>query len=124
MSLLDDLAERHIQRAIDAGELSNLPGSGRPLDLDDDSQVPAHLRAGYRLLKNAHYLPPELGLRREIRDEEDLVRQSQQDAPEYRRACARLALLRARLSLYNGDRVDPGAIEGYRDSVLKHFRGS
>lgn len=122
MSLLDELAEQHIRRAIDDGELSDLPGSGRPLELDDDSQVPAHLRAGYRLLKNANCLPPELGLRREIHDVENLIRQTQQDAPEYRRACARLALLRARLSLAGGERIDLDETDAYRRSVLEHFR--
>jgi hypothetical protein len=40
-------------------ELAARPGSGEPLTLDDDSHVPAELRAGYRLLKNAGCLPPE-----------------------------------------------------------------
>ncbi|MDI5568641.1 DUF1992 domain-containing protein, partial [Salmonella enterica subsp. enterica serovar Kentucky] len=38
------------------GEFDNLPGRGEPLILDDDSHVPAELRAGYRLLKNADEL--------------------------------------------------------------------
>ena len=53
MWLLDQWAERHILDAQTKGEFDNLPGSGEPLTLDDDSHVPAELRAGYRLLKNA-----------------------------------------------------------------------
>lgn len=64
MWLLDQWAERHIIEAQRKGEFDNLPGRGEPLILDDDSHVPAELRAGYRLLKNAGCLPPELEQRR------------------------------------------------------------
>lgn len=57
MWLLDQWAERHIIEAQRKGEFDNLPGRGEPLILDDDSHVPAELRAGYRLLKNAAVFP-------------------------------------------------------------------
>jgi len=60
MWLIHQLAERQILAAIERGELDDLPGAGRPLDLDDDRLIPEHLRAGYRLLRNAGYLPPQL----------------------------------------------------------------
>lgn len=60
MSVIDLWAERHIQDALNKGELSNLNGEGKPLQLDDDSLVPEELRAGYRILKNSGYLPAEL----------------------------------------------------------------
>jgi len=65
MWLIDQLAEQHIREAQEKGELSQLPGEGAPLKLDDDSAVPPELRSAYRLLKNAGYLPPELEMRRE-----------------------------------------------------------
>jgi hypothetical protein len=57
---LDALIERRIQSAMARGEFDNLPGAGRPLVLDDDPLVPASLRAAYRVLKNAGFVPPEL----------------------------------------------------------------
>lgn len=75
MWLIDQLAEQHIKAAQEKGELSNLAGEGAPLVLDDDSHVPPELRAGYRLLKNAGFLPPELELRREALEVNDLLRQ-------------------------------------------------
>lgn len=51
MSLLDQLAEKHILAAQRQGDLDNLAGAGQPLQLDDDSHVPAELRASYRILK-------------------------------------------------------------------------
>lgn len=39
MWLLDQWAERHITEAQSKGEFDNLPGSGEPLILDDDSRA-------------------------------------------------------------------------------------
>ena len=66
MWLIDKVAEQRISEANQKGEFDNLPGSGKPVKLDDDSHVPESLRAGYRILKNAGYLPPELQARKEI----------------------------------------------------------
>ena len=66
MSLIQKLAEEKIRTAIDRGDLDDLPGHGKPLELDDNTTVPEELRAAYRLLKNSGYLPPELELRKEI----------------------------------------------------------
>ncbi len=73
MDLLDELAERRILESLARGELDDLPGAGRPLDLDDDTLVPPELRVAYRILKNAGYLPPEVGVRREIRAVDELL---------------------------------------------------
>lgn len=48
------------------GEFDNLPGHGRPLPFDDLSRVPADLRMGFKLLRNAGCLPPELEARKEV----------------------------------------------------------
>ena len=70
MTLLDQIAERHIQQAEQRGEFDDLPGAGKPLVLDDDALIPEELRAGYRLLKNSGYLPPDLQLNQEIKEVE------------------------------------------------------
>lgn len=66
MSVINKLAEAQIQSAIRSGELDNLPGQGKPLQLDDVSGIPEELRAGYRILKNAGYLPAALERRLEV----------------------------------------------------------
>src|SRR5919108_2236667 len=53
-------------RAMSDGEFDDLPGAGRPLELEDISQVPSELRLAYKMLRNAGVLPPEAELRREI----------------------------------------------------------
>jgi hypothetical protein len=60
------LAESKIRAAIARGEFDNLPGEGRPLQFDDLSRVPAELRMGFKLLRNAGCLPPELEARKEV----------------------------------------------------------
>jgi thioredoxin-like negative regulator of GroEL len=60
------IAEAKIVAGIEAGEFDDLPGAGKPLDLEDLSRVPPHLRAGLKLLRNAGVLPPEAEARREI----------------------------------------------------------
>lgn len=97
MWLIDQLAEQHIQAAQLKGELSNLPGEGAPLVLDDVSHVPEQLRAGYRLLKNAGFLPPELELRREAVEVNALLRQLDPQEQQYPHQRQRLALLELKL---------------------------
>ena len=65
MGFLDKLAEARISEAVERGDFDDLPGSGGPLELDDLSHVPVHMRAGYKVLRNANVLPPEMELRRE-----------------------------------------------------------
>ncbi|KHD99881.1 hypothetical protein NL54_18465 [Pantoea stewartii] len=98
MWLIDQLAEQHIKAAQEKGELSDLPGEGAPLNLEDDSQVPPELRAGYRLLKNAGFLPPELELRREALQVSDLLQHLNPDDPEALIQTQRLRQLKIRLS--------------------------
>ncbi|POT96356.1 MULTISPECIES: DUF1992 domain-containing protein [Enterobacteriaceae] len=97
MWLLDQWAERHIRDAQQQGEFDNLPGSGEPLRLDDDAHVPPELRAGYRLLKNAGCLPPELAQRKEALALADLLKTVQQDHPDYQELSRRLSLLELQL---------------------------
>lgn len=97
MWLLDQWAERHILDAQSKGEFDNLTGSGEPLALDDDSHVPPELRAGYRLLKNAGCLPPELELRRDAMALSDLLKTVEHDDPRYAELNRRLTLLELKL---------------------------
>ena len=51
MSYFWRLAEERIKEAQRAGAFDNLPGKGKPLDLEDLSWVPEDLRIGYLVLK-------------------------------------------------------------------------
>lgn len=77
-------AERRIQEAQKEGAFDHLPGEGRPLELEDDSAVPAELRMAYKVLKNAGYLPPELQDRKEISTILDLLENCDEGAEKLR----------------------------------------
>jgi len=60
--------DEKIKKAIAEGELDNLPGKGKPLDLDAYFATPEHLRMGYSILKSANILPEEMDLLKQIED--------------------------------------------------------
>ena len=93
---LDAMAEARIEEAMREGAFDDLPGIGRPLALDDDALVPEELRAAYRVLRNAGFVPPEMELRRERAHLSTLIGTLDDDEAR-RRALAKLALLDARL---------------------------
>lgn len=72
--LFQRLAEQRILEAQRKGEFDNLPGKGKPLELEDLSWIPQDLRIGYKVLKNAHVLPPEVELLKDIHTLEDLLK--------------------------------------------------
>ena len=73
MEFFTRIAENRIREAIEAGEFDNLQGRGQPLSLEEDSHIPPELRMAYKILKNADCLPPELTLRQEVVQLQDLV---------------------------------------------------
>jgi len=98
MKSLDHLIERRIREAQLRGEFDDLPGTGAPLDLDDDSLVPGELRVAYRILKNAGYVPPEVEALRDVRQLEQALAETQ--APDERtRLLARVNALLSRTSM-------------------------
>lgn len=62
----EKLVEERIQEAMANGEFENLPGQGKPLDLDDYFSAPVTDRMGYSVLKSAGVIPPEVELLKEI----------------------------------------------------------
>src|SRR5574340_1696544 len=66
MDAFRKIAEERINEAMKAGEFDNLPGKGKPVDLDYDSSTPADLRMAFKVLRNAGILPPEVELKKEI----------------------------------------------------------
>ncbi len=119
MNLLDQIAEARIQEAIEQGELRDLPGAGKPLRLDDDSAIPEELRVAYRILKNAGFLPPELQLRKEVREAEQLLQQLPEG--ECSRARARLELLQLRLAASRRQPINLLLEDRYRQRLLERL---
>lgn len=121
MWLLDQWAERHILDAQRKGEFRDLPGAGQPLTLDDDTLVPAELRSGYRLLKNAGCLPPELENRKDALALADLLKGIEPGDPEAQKIRRRLALIELKLQQAG---VNTDFLHGqYSDRLFKTIKG-
>ncbi|MBS9805731.1 DUF1992 domain-containing protein [Bacillus toyonensis] len=73
MDVFLSIAEEKIRQAIRNGDLDNIPGQGKPLQLEDLSMVPPELRMSYKILKNAGMIPPEMELQKDILKIEDLI---------------------------------------------------
>ena len=62
----ESFIEEKIREAMEKGEFDDLPGKGKPLDLDAYFATPADLRLGYSVLKSAGCLPVEVEMQKEI----------------------------------------------------------
>lgn len=80
----EKIVEERILTAQKKGDFENLDGSGKPLTLTDDYHVPEELRLAFKILKNADCLPPEIELKKEIRQTEDLLIGMQDTSEKYR----------------------------------------
>jgi|SRR5689334_16568715 hypothetical protein len=60
------VAERLIREAMAQGEFDNLPGAGKPLNLEEYFSTPEDLRMAFSILKNARCAPAEVELLNEI----------------------------------------------------------
>lgn len=101
--LIDTIAEQRIQAAIEQGQLDDLPDKGKPLLLDDDSMVPPELRMGYRILKNAGYLPPELEERHQAWHLADFIAQCDPDSEQRSEALIKLRQIEFRMRIKGMD---------------------
>lgn len=69
----ESLIDQQVRAAEAEGQFRNLPGAGKPLNLDDDKDVPEELRIGFRMLKNAGYAPPWIELQKSIREDQEAL---------------------------------------------------
>jgi len=114
------IAENRILEAIDNGLFDNLQGKGKPLKFEDESHIPLELRMAYKILKNADCLPPELELRKEIVQLQDLVA-SMTDEAEKLKQMRRLNFLVMKLGMSRS--VSPQLLEHdlYTPKVLERL---
>ncbi len=117
MDILRKIAEQKIKEAIEQGELDDLPGRGQPLRLEDEAFVPEDLRAAYRVLKNAGFLPPEVELRKEIVTLKELIMTLDDDKERLRR----LRQLNFKIIQLNEMRKRPFSLSDFPEYEVKLF---
>jgi hypothetical protein len=119
--LLQRIAEQRILEAQRAGAFDNLPGKGKPLKLEDMSWVPEDLRLGYRVLKNAHVLPPEVELLKDVHTLQDLLKHVEDEGE-------RLALAKSirwkmiHLDMLKRRSIDANTLRGYGRKLVAKFQ--
>lgn len=124
MDAFDHIAENRIREAAKEGLFDNLPGKGKPLQLDDEPEgVPKELSAAFRILKNAGVLPEELELQQRHLTLGELLRACESDDPEraalereYRSVSLRYHMLRERRGVSS-------AASEYSSQVLRKLTG-
>jgi len=120
--LFEALAERRIEEAMIRGDFDDLPGMGRPVDLTEDPLVPSDQRMANRILKNAGYVPAEVGQRRELAELEASAGRLGED---HRRAVrARILYLRLKLSAACGARSGSLAFDQYASRIVDRVAGT
>ena len=67
LQILEDEIGRHLNESLASGELSQAASYGKPIDLGDGYRdTPEELRMGFKILKDAGFVPPQVELMHEI----------------------------------------------------------
>lgn len=76
LSEWQNLIEERLSRAIEEGVFENLPGAGKPLNLENNPNEPEDMRLSNKLLKDNNLSPPWIADRKELlRESQELRRQ-------------------------------------------------
>lgn len=118
----DKIAEKKIREAIENGEFDDLPGRGRPLELEDDRHLPQDIRLAHKILKNAGCLPPELELRKEILTIEEML-DGVKDTREKYRQIKKLNYLIMKLNMTRTSKMDLEKNQRYYDKIVDRMGG-
>jgi hypothetical protein len=119
--LLQQIAEQRILEAQRSGVFDNLPGKGKPLELEDLSWVPEELRIGYHVLKNAHVLPPEAELLKDVHTLEDLLKHIE-DEGERRALAKSIQWKMIRLDMLKRRSMDLNSVRAYSRKLVAKFQ--
>ena len=117
------IVEERIRKAQKKGEFENLEGSGKPLDLLQDQTVAEELRLAYKVLKNADCLPPEIELKKEIQQTEELLSGMGETATKYR-TLKKLNFLIMKLNTLRNTSIEFEAPQKYSDKMIEKLEAS
>lgn len=120
MICFQKIAERRILEATREGFFDDIPGSGQPLKLEDDSHVPEDLRVAYKILRNAGFVPKEVALRREIVQAEDLLSDMEGTKAKYRQL-KKLNFLIMKLNMLRNTHACMEKTQRYEKKLVERF---
>ena len=117
------IVEERIRKAQKKGEFKNLEGYGKPLDLLEDQMVAEELRLAYKILKNADCLPPEIELKKEIQQTEELLSGMGETAEKFR-TMKKLNYLIMKLNTLRNTSIEFEAPQKYSDKMIEKLESS
>ena len=76
--------EDHIRKAMEEGKFDDLPGKGKPLNLDDNPHADPEWQLAHHMLKSSGYTLPRIAARQEIETQVEAARSTLTRAWEWR----------------------------------------
>ena len=119
----EKIVEERIRKAQKKGDFENLAGSGKPLKFNAHLFIPEELRLAYKILKNADCVPPEIELKKEIRQTEDLLA-GMQDTSEKYRILKKLNFLIMKLNTIRDTSIMCEMPQYYMEKLVGHIEKS
>jgi DnaJ homologue, subfamily C, member 28, conserved domain len=119
----EKIVEERILKAQKKGDFENLIGSGKPLKLNENYCIPEELRLAYKILKNADCLPPEIELKKEIQQTEDLLAGMQETSEKYR-ILKKLNFLIMKLNTIRDTSIMNEMPQHYMEKLVGHIEKS
>lgn len=116
----EKIVEERIRQSQRNGDFDNLIGHGKPLNLNDDIHVPEEMKIAYKILKNADCLPPEIELKKEIIQMEELLSGMKDTAEKYH-TMKKLNFLIMKLNTMRKTSVEFEMPEKYSYKVLERI---
>ena len=114
------IIEERIKRAQRKGEFDNLPGTGEPLNFEDDYFVREDLRLAFKILKNADCVPPEIELKKEINQLEAMMSKMEGSAEKYK-LLKKLNFLIMKLNLNRNTSAEFEMPQQYEIKLVERF---
>lgn len=81
-----DPIEEHIRKAQEEGKFDDLPGSGKPLNLEDNPHEDPDWRLAYHMLRTSGFTLPWIAERQEIETELEKARSALRSAWDWRKS--------------------------------------
>ena len=116
----DRIVEDRIRSAQRQGQFDNLTGAGQPLQLTDESGVADDLRMAHKILKNSDFLPPEIELKKQIRQTEELLA-GMEDTKQRYRTMKKLNVMIMKLNSMRRVPVEMEMPQQYLDKVVQRL---
>ena len=117
----EKIVEERIRKAQKKGEFNNLPGAGKPIPSPrQEVSLPSDLSLSYKILKNADFLPPEIELKKQIQQTEDLLAGMEDTAEKYR-TLKKLNYMIMKLNITFNKSIIIEIPQQYKDSIAKRL---